>query len=243
MSIRTKAVQAILAVSFVVTAASPAVASNNGHQATYKITIHNLTAGQPLTPPVIAVHNFRANVFSVGSEASDAVSAIAENGDLSLLTAALASDRNVKDYAVGDAPIVPAHDPAGTGFASSATFKVKANRHARFVSFISMLICTNDGFAGINTVSLPKRKKTVYAAAYETRTEQNTEDFADIVPPCQGLIGVSSDDNGTGTSNPAIAEEGVVIPHAGIVGDNDLDSRVHDWADPVVKIVIERVRH
>ena len=71
----------------------------------------------------------------------------------------------------------------------------------------------------------------------------NTEDFADIVPPCQGLIGVTSGDAGTGTSNPLLAETGVVIPHAGVVGDDDLVRRVHDWADPVAKIEIERVRH
>ena len=27
--------------------------------------------------------------------------------------------------------------------------------------------------------------------AYDAGTEMNTEDFADMVPPCQGLIGVS----------------------------------------------------
>ncbi|MEL7187289.1 MAG: spondin domain-containing protein [Pseudomonadota bacterium] len=243
MTIRAKVLQVFMFLTIATMAASPALASNNDRQTTYKITIYNLTAGQPLTPPVVAVHNSRANVFSVGNEASDAVVAIAENGDLSLLTAALAGNNNVNDYVVGDAPIVPAHDPAGTGFAASASFKIKANRRARFVSFVSMLICTNDGFTGIDTVSLPHRKKTIYANAYETRSEYNTEDFADIVPPCQGLIGVSSDDGGTGMSNPALAEDGVVIPHAGVVGDNDLESRVHNWADPVVKIVIERLRH
>ena len=122
------------------------------------------------------------------------------------------------------------------------TFEITTDRRARFLSFVSMLICTNDGFTGLNTVRLPSRKATYYAAAYETRTEQNTEDFADIVPPCQGLIGESSDDTGTGESNPLLAEEGVVIPHAGIVGDSDLNPRVHDWADPVAKVVIKRVR-
>ena len=240
---RTRVLQAVLAATLMAAATAPATASNYDRNATYKITIYNLTAGQALTPPVIATHTRRANVFSVGEEANDGVVQIAENGDLSVLISALAGNNNVKDYVVGDAPIVPAHDPGGSGFGGSASFEIKASRKARFISFVSMLICTNDGFTGIDTVSLPHRKKTLYAAAYETRTEQNTEDFADIVPPCQGLIGVGSDDAGTGMSNPQIAEDGVVIPHPGVVGDNDLDSRVHDWADPVVKIVIERVRH
>ncbi|MDJ0709004.1 MAG: spondin domain-containing protein [Woeseiaceae bacterium] len=221
---------------------APTLASADYRPATYKVTIYNLTAGQPFTPPVIALHNRRANVFAVGDEANIGVVSIAENGNLEPLVTALAGDVNVFSYVQGNAPIVPANNPGGTGFTSSVTFEISTDRRARFLSFVSMLICTNDGFTGLNTVRLPNRKATFYAAAYETRTEQNTEDFADIVPPCQGLIGASSDDAGVGESNPLLAEDGVIIPHAGIIGDNDLDRRIHDWADPVAKIVVERVR-
>lgn len=221
---------------------SPALALADYDSITYKVTIYNLTAGQPFTPPVIAVHNRRADIFEVGEYANDGVIAIAENGDNNPLLAALASDTNVIDYAVGNAPIVPANNPGGTGFDSVASFTITTDRRNRRLSLVAMLICTNDGFTGIDSIRLPLKRTTVYARAYETRTEQNTEDFADIVPPCQGLIGVSSDDQGAGQSNPAIAEDGVVIPHVGVIGDNDLQRAVHDWADPVAKIVIERVR-
>ncbi len=220
----------------------PAIASADESQVTYRITIENLTAGQPFTPPVIATHNRRANVFEVGEYANIGVISIAENGNLEPLLTALAGDTNVYSVVQGNAPIVPAANPGGTPFTSSVTFEVTTDRRARFLSFVSMLICTNDGFTGLNTVRLPYRKATFYSAGYETRTEQNTEDFADIVPPCQGLIGVSSDDGGTGESNPLLAEDGVIIPHAGIIGDDELDRRVHDWADPVAKITIRRVR-
>jgi hypothetical protein len=105
-----------------------------------------------------------------------------------------------------------------------------------------MLICTNDGFTGLDSVRLPARKLIVYSVGYDARTEMNTEDFADIVPPCQGLIGVMSDDMGTGMSNPLLAEDGIIIPHAGINGGVDLQPAVHNWGDPVAKIVIERIR-
>lgn len=213
-----------------------------GHRdITYRVTITNLTAGQPFTPPVVALHNSRTQIFSIGTSASEGVRSIAENGNSGPLLNALFSDANVGEVYEASAPLVPANNPGGTGFDSSVSFTVTAGRNVRRISFASMLICTNDGFTGINSVRLPRYKKTVLARAYETRTEENTEDFADIVPPCQGLIGVASDDSGTGASNPELAENGVVIPHAGIVGDNDLQSRVHDWADPVAKIVIERV--
>ena len=64
-------------------------------------------------------------------------------------------------------------------------------------------------------------------------------DVADA--PCQGLIGVSSDDDGTGMTDPLLAEQGVIIPHVGIIGGDDLLPDVHGWSDPVAKIVIERM--
>ena len=51
----------------------------------------------------------------------------------------------------------------------------------------------------------------------------------------------ASDDAGTGMTDPLLAEDGVVIPHVGITGDVDLHREVHDWSDPVAKIVIERM--
>ena len=218
----------------------PALADNNGQE--YRITITNLTSGQPITPPVIATHNRMASLFATGTDASEGIQAIAENGNNAPLVAALSSNVNVAAVVEGTAPLVPGGNPGATPFASSATYTITTSGKARYVSIAAMLICTNDGFTGINSARLPSRKVTLYAVAYDARTEQNTEDFADIVPPCQGLIGVSSDDEGTGASNPMLAEDGFVIPHAGVHGGYDLDPSIHDWADPVAKIVIERVR-
>ncbi len=156
---------------------------------------------------------------------------------------ALGEDTQVHEVVAASAPLVPANNPGGTGFASSETFYITARGNASFLSFASMLICTNDGFTGLDSVRLPRHKITVYTAGYDARTEANTEDFADIVPPCQGLIGVTSDDPGTGMSNPSLAEAGVVIPHAGINGGIDLVPDVHTWSDPVTKIEIKRIRH
>jgi len=220
---------------------SPAVTMAND-STTYKVTIFNLTAGQPFTPPVVVTHRKRTSLFSVGDQASEGVRSIAENGNNVPLITALSGDVNVSHIVEGTAPVVPANNPGGSPFESSVTFTITTDKKARFLSFVSMLICTNDGFTGINSVRLPNKRKTVYSAGYETRTERNTEDFADIVPPCQGLIGESSDDAGTGASDPLLAENGVIIPHVGIVGDNDLQPAIHGWSDPVAKIVIERVR-
>lgn len=232
---------AVAAFGLALTLLAPEAARSEGGK-TYKITITNLTAGQPLTPPILVTHTKETGIFTVGEAASEGIQQIAENGNGAVLLQALGEDTQVHEVVTGSAPLVPANNPGSTGFESSETFTITAHGRARYLSYASMLICTNDGFTGLDSIRLPRHKITVYTAGYDARTEANTEDFADIVPPCQGLIGVSSDDAGTGMSDPLLAEDGIVIPHAGINGGVDLLPAVHDWSDPVTKIEIERVR-
>ena len=208
---------------------------------TYEVTVTNLTAGQPITPPLIVTHAKDAGFFTVGEQASSELQQLAENGNLEPLANMLAEKRGVADIIQGTAPLVPANDPGETGLAHSETFEITAKGNERFISFASMLVCTNDGFAGIDSVRLPIHQKTIFAMGYDARTEMNTEDFADMVPPCQTAIGVSSDDQGTGQTNPALSEDGIIIPHPGIMGDEDLLKDVHGWTNPTVKIDIVRM--
>lgn len=209
----------------------------------YEVTIENLTAGQPLTPPLLATHSRSADLFTVGDAASFGVQEIAENGNLAPLLDALNNSGNVFDVVTGGAPLVPAGTPGAGMFEDSVTLNITADSGAQFLSYVSMLICTNDGFTGLDALQLPGgvgESVTAYGAGYDAGTELNTEDFADIVPPCQGLIGVESDDEGTGMSNPDLAEGGVITHHDGILGGNDLDPAVHDWTNPVIKVTVTR---
>ncbi|NNC56216.1 MAG: hypothetical protein HKO12_01565 [Woeseiaceae bacterium] len=233
---------AVAALSLALTLLTPEVAHSEGGK-TYRITITNLTAGQPITPPILVTHTSRTGIFTVGEAASEGIRQIAENGNGGPLLEALSDDSQVHEVVAGMAPLVPASDPGNTGFESSETFTITTHGRARYLSFASMLICTNDGFTGLDSIRLPNHKNTVYSASYDARTEMNTEDFADIVPPCQGLIGISSGDMGTGMSDSNLVEDGIVIPHAGVNGGVDLFPEVHGWGDPVTKIEIERVRH
>jgi Spondin_N len=224
--------------------ASTSVASADAPIATYEVTITNLTHGQPFTPPVVATHGAATQVFAVGHGASFALKEIAENGNLGPMLAQLAADKHVSDSVAAAAPLVPAGLPGSAMFDDSVTLTLTASRGAKFLSFASMLICTNDGFTGVDSLRLPKHvgdAVAVRSAAYDAGTERNTEDFADIVPPCQGLVGVTSGEPGTGTSNPALAEGGVIHHHPGIAGHSDLVPAIHGWADPVAMITVERV--
>jgi hypothetical protein len=220
---------------------------------TYEVTITNLTSGQPLTPPVVATHRGDGTIFRVGAPASVGVREVAENGNNAPLLAFLEADPFGVVSSVlqaGDGPLVPAGTPGGVEdppmgpeFPDSVTFTITADRRAHRLSFASMLVCTNDGFTGVNGLRLPLgigKSVTRTTAAYDAFTELNTEDFANIVPPCQALIGVSSGEPGTGVSDPALAEGGVISPHAGIQGGADLVPEIHGWTDPVAQITVTR---
>ena len=220
------ATMAVAAVALVAVAASPAAGQQT---VTYNVTIENLTSGQPFTPPVVAAHTSGMDVFNVGQAASAEVQAIAENGNNDPLVALLGGSAAVLDSASGTAPVKPGE---------SATITVEAPSGS-LLSVVFMLICTNDGFSGVDSMTLAASgSESVDANAYDAGTETNTEDFADIVPPCQDLIGVSSADAGTGETDPALAEGGVITAHQGIQGGTDLTVSDHGWTDPVARITV-----
>jgi len=192
----------------------------------YDVTIENLTSGQPLTPFVFATHRYGASVFEKGQAASTGVQQLAENGGVPVLVEELSGAAGIGTVGVvGSEPIAPG---------AAATAQIVTTHRLRRASLAGMLICTNDGFGGIDTLRLPYRgSATYYARAYDAGTEINTEAYTDLVPPCNGL-------GQTGETNPALAENGVVHRHHGIRGGADLDPMIHGWRGPVAKITIER---
>lgn len=210
----------------------------------YRVTIANLTPGQPFTPPALAAHRADVEVFSVGEPANDAIQALAENGDLEPLVGLLQGSDAVRDAAVAQSPLVPEADPGETGQPFSTMLHLSADASAGFLTFVSMLIATNDGIVGLDTVPLPDRvneSRTYYANGYDVGTERNTEDFSDLVPPAQALIMGEVTEEGTTESDPALAEHGVIRPHAGIRGHGDLDPEVYGWREPAALVQVERI--
>ncbi len=200
-------------------------------EATYEITFENVTEGQWLTPPNYAAHRANVRLFKVGKPASAGVQAVAENGAVPVLadeiaTAVDAANRGVSGVG-GAGPIAPG---------DSVTFTITTDE--RKFSLVSMIICTNDGFAGADKLNLPKKDgqtSTFNVSGYDAGTELNTENRADLVPaPFCGPGG------GTGASNPALAENGVVRPHPTLLGVGDQDASF-DWDGPVARLSITKV--
>jgi hypothetical protein len=219
---------------------------------TYRVTIRNLTSGQPLSPPVVATHRGEDELFEVGEPASVGVREIAENGNNAPILAFLGANPfgAISDFESSSVPLFPEGTPGGVQdppsppeFPDEVTLTLTADKHARHLSLVTMLVCTNDGFTGVNSLDLPKKagqSVTVRTNGYDAHTEVNDEDLAHIVPPCQ-LIGVSSGEPGMEVSNPALAEGGVIEHHEGIKGGSDLVRSVHGWTDPVAEIKVTAV--
>jgi hypothetical protein len=197
--------------------------------ATYEVTITNLTSGQPITPAVLAVHAGRNELFQRGTVASDGIQQLAENGGVPVLAAEAAANPDIAaSTVVGLVPLAPR---------TSATASLEVIGKGNRFSLAAMLVCSNDGFGGINSKRLPTRigsERSYHAKALDAGTEQNTELFADLVPPCDG-----DPDTGTGATNPVLAEGGTIHRHAGIAGGGDLADN-HAWHGPVLKVTIER---
>lgn len=204
----------------------------------FEVTIRNLTSTQPLTPPVVVTHGTTVELYDVGQAATQEVREVAENGNLTPLVDGLTGAAGVSEVVTAVAgdppPLLPGDD---------VTITITSEAGVDRLSFISMLICTNDGFTGVDGLDLPDEldeQVVMETDSYDAGTEMNTEDFSDMVPPCPVLSGVETGKTGTGVSDPALAENGVIHGHQGIQGGVDLTAQSHGWQDPTAEITVRR---
>jgi hypothetical protein len=222
--------------------ASPGAASA---ARTYRVTITNLTTGQPLTPPVVAVHSGAYGVFRVAGRASFGVKEIAENGNNAPLLAALRRNPRVAaSKQAGAKPLVPLRRVTATRMPNSVTTTLTTRPGANRLSLVSMLVCTNDGFAGVNGLVLPAgvgQSVVRHVPGYDAGTERNTQAFADLVPPCRPLI-TGGPMQGAGRSNPSLAEGGLIRLHQGILaGVGQMSAATYGWRNPVVRVRVTAI--
>ena len=237
-TLRTAVASSICALAATTAIALPATAEAAAPVHTYKVTVTNLTQGQPLSPPLIVTNYGSGQIFKEGRVANWGVQQVSENGNNQPLYDSFLQDQHdgyVTDVQRASAPLVPKGSPADAMFDQTVTLTIRAKDTDR-ISWISMLGCTNDGFAGINAGRLPRAKgRTVRipVIGYDAGTEENTEDFMDLTGGCQGAIGVKSQFGATGTNMTdwTLAENGVVHRHEGVFGasDDGLVPEVHDW--------------
>ena len=231
----------LAALAFVGTRSTSEASDDDGLR-TYRVTIENETAGQPFSPGVAITHKRSTGLFHVGDQASAGIEAIAEDGNDGPAVAAEMAAQGITDVFDINRPITREDTTVG-GFTDEFTFEIKARPRDR-LSLAVMLICTNDGFTGLDSVKLPKEGSVTYhAAGYDAGTENNTERSADIVDPCSALgpAPLAGDPNGNEDAAVDTSPHGTIHHHPGIVGGADLSPSMHDWTNPVAEITIERI--
>jgi len=198
-----------------------------GHK-NYEVTITNLTRGQSFTPIMIATQRRSAGLFNLGAPASAELATIAESGNPAPISEMLEGSSNTIAVTNSGALLAPG---------ATVTMIIDGNR-AKFLSMASMLIPTNDAFVALNSIPLPKGRRTGthVALAYDAGSEPNDELCENIPGPVCGGDGPS----------PEASGEGYVHIHAGIHGAGDdvtsLNASERDFRNPVALVKIRRLR-
>ena len=203
------------------------------------LEITNLTHGLHFTPVYINAHASGEHVFQSGESATPALQAMAEGGDISLLSAAAVNGS------------VSSENPASGLLAPSTSTHVMnldtgINTH---LSVVAMILPTNDGFVGLDGWEIPETAGTytVYLNAYDAGTEVNDEIINGMGSPGNaGIPAAPGGDGGTDATGVTDSESNSTVHiHRGNVGDtdtdagiSDVDSRIHRWLNPVAKLVV-----
>ena len=235
-SAKQRLINSLLAATFL--AATPLAA----HADTLSVTITNLSRGINFTPLLVAAHPTASALFTEGMAASANLQAMAEGGDIS----GLQSDLSNAGASIGN-PAAGLLAP-GASTSSAATFIGGAGTSNTELSVVAMMLPTNDGFIGLNAITIPTTPGTYtyYVNAYDAGTEANNEIVGGGAPGSPGFPVPAPLGNGTGgTGIPGAVSEGYVHIHRGVLGDTDLmggvsdiDSTVHRWLNPVARVVL-----
>ena len=205
------------------------------------VEVTNLTNGIYYTPLLVSAHNHSTDLFEPGEPASANLQAMAEGGDTSGLLAEL-------EAAGADSSDNPAGGLLAPG--ASTTAHLSTRKHNRYLSVVAMLLPTNDGFVGMDSVGIPRRPGTYtyYLNGYDAGTEANNEIINGGGAP--GVPGIPADPGGnSGTAATGVTDtehnEKVHI-HRSTLGDmdlsggvSDLNAAVHHWLNPIAKVVVK----
>lgn len=210
------------------------------------VTVKNLTNGLYFTPLLITAHDRNTHLFEVGDTASVALRAMAEGGDISkLLDMVGGPDRDTVEN--------PAEGLLAPGQTVTDIFLDTRRTRNRYLSLTAMLLPTNDGFVGLDSLRIPRFPGIYryYLYGYDAGTEANDELITGGgAPGALGIPAAPGEDGGTGGSGVAGDDTNLTVHiHRGIVGDtdlkggiSDLDSTIHRFLNPVAEVIIDTRR-
>jgi hypothetical protein len=184
------------------------------------VTVENVLTGQPFSPSFFEARaTGAAPLFTLGEKASDALVAVAEGGDVRMLSVGAAMNA---DATIGDAALAIHTLPGQTH-----SFFIRVDEAHPLIDGIWMLGNTNDGFSGVSGIDAfhLTGATTVEVRGYDAGSEINSEK--------KGFLGA------LGEGNARDPENGVVAWHAGIRGDADAPASWNwDTNGPVARVTL-----
>ena len=216
--------------------------------AEFSVTVKNLTHGTWFTQLLITAHDRHTDLFEIGEPASAALQAMAEGGDISGLMGYV-------DDQGADSVATPADGLLAPGAVVHDVFFDTDRSRNRYLSIVAMLLPTNDGFVGLDSLRIPvyPGTYTYYLNGYDAGTEANDELVNGGGAP--GVPGIPADPGGnagTGGSGAVNIDPNTnttnttVHIHPSVVGEtdplggmSDLNSAIHRWQNPVAEVIIK----
>lgn len=204
------------------------------------ITVTNLTQGIYYTPILVGAHDGDMSLFKTGEAASMELQMMAEGGNISGLSGLLTA---------ASADIF--ENPAGGMLAPgmNTTTSLSTADGNMYLSVVSMMLPTNDGFIGLNKWKIPTEAGTytINLSAYDAGSEANDEIINGAgAPGAAGIPVAPGGDGGTSATGVTATETNDKIHiHRGSLGDDnltggksDLDNTVHRWLNPVARVTV-----
>lgn len=193
----------------------------------YEVEIINLTHNQPFSPLALRGDGSKYRAWTVGESASLGIEHIAESGD----NGEFLGTTSTKKSASGTGIIAPGE---------TAVIELRTKDIARHLTAVTMLVNTNDAFAGVTGLNLKSLdvgdETVVYLPVYDAGTEANDEVAGTIPGPADG-----------GTGFDATRDDvDFVAMHPGVVGMDDgyeesvLDGS-HKFDGPVAILRVTRI--
>ncbi|WP_085296786.1 spondin domain-containing protein [Cognaticolwellia mytili] len=205
-----------------------------------EIKFTNLTQGIYYTPILMSAHDDSMSLFSSGTAATPELQMMAEGGNISGLVTLL-EGVNANNAAN------PAEGLLAPG--ESTTAMLSTDEGNGYLSVVTMLLPTNDGFAGVSGWKIPTEAGTYTfnVNAYDAGTEANNEVINGAgAPGALGIPVAPGMDAGTGGTGVTTEESNKTVHiHRGSLGDDDLtagksdlDNTVHRWLNPVARVTV-----
>ena len=195
--------------------------SNTANAATaFQLTVRNVTAQQPITPPVVVVHDANTVLLPSAADRLPGLEALAESGAQPDLIESFSERTGVKVVTRFGGIIKPG---------DSATILNVNAEPGDHVSVVGMLACTNDAIA-VGSIVLSDAGVPAFGSGIvlDAGTEDNEETRATV--PCLDGEGVSAGDTHDG--------EGTIEPHPGIAGIGDLGEG-YGWDGAVMHMILD----